>query len=96
MAFIDVIKEKAAKDLKTIVLPEGMDRRTWEAALQAVKEGLAKVVVLASEEEKAANSEGLDLTGITVIDPVTSEKKDEYIDLLVELRKKKGLTREEA
>ena len=96
MAFIDVIKEKAAKDLKTIVLPEGMDRRTWEAASQAVKEGLAKVVVLASEEEKAANSEGLDLTGITIIDPKKSEKKDEYIDLLVELRKKKGLTREEA
>ena len=75
MAFIDVIKEKARKDLKTIVLPEGMDRRTWEAAAEAVKQGLAKVIVLASPEEQAAAAEGICLDGITVIDPKTSERQ---------------------
>lgn len=96
MAFIDVIKEKAKANLKTIVLPEGMDRRTWEAAAEATKQGLAKVIVLANPDEMKANAEGLDLTGITVIDPAAAEKKDAYIDLLVELRKAKGLTKEDA
>ena len=96
MAFIDVIKEKARKDLKTIVLPEGMDRRTWEAATEAVKQGLAKVIVLASPEEQAAAAEGICLDGITVIDPKTAEKAKDYIDLLYELRKAKGMTPEDA
>lgn len=96
MAFIDVIKEKARKDLKTIVLPEGMDRRTWEAAAEAVKQGLAKVIVLASPEEQAAAAEGICLDGITVIDPKTSEKAKDYINLLYELRKAKGMTPEDA
>ena len=96
MAFIDVIKEKAKADLKTIVLPEGMDRRTWEGASEAVKQGLAKVIVLASEEEKNAYATGLDISGITVIDPATSPDLQKYIDLLVELRKAKGMTPEEA
>lgn len=96
MAIIDVIKAKAKSNQKTIVLPEGMDRRTWEAASAATQEGLAKVVVLASPEEVAANAEGLSLEGITVIDPKASEKKQAYIDLFVELRKSKGMTPEEA
>lgn len=96
MAFIDVIKEKAKSCVKTIVLPEGMDRRTWEAAVEAKKQGLAKIVVLANPEEVKANAEGLDLSGITVIDPATAEKKDEYVNLLYELRKAKGLTPEDA
>ena len=96
MAFIDVIKAKAKENLKTIVLPEGMDRRTWEAAAEATKQGLAKVIVLASKEEQEVNSAGLDLAGITVIDPKTAAKKDEYITLLYELRKAKGMTMEDA
>ena len=96
MGFIDVIKEKAKSDLKRIVLPEGMDRRTWEAAVMAKDEGLAELVVLASPEMVSENAEGLDISGITVIDPATSEKRDAYIELLVELRKAKGMTREDA
>ncbi|MBR4769030.1 MAG: phosphate acetyltransferase, partial [Lachnospiraceae bacterium] len=87
---------KAKENLKTIVLPEGMDRRTWEAAAEATKQGLAKVIVLASKEEQEVNSAGLDLAGITVIDPKTAAKKDEYITLLYELRKAKGMTMEDA
>ena len=96
MAFIDVIKNKAKADKKTIVLPEGMDRRTWEGAVKANAEGLANIIVLASPEEQAKNAEGLDLTGITVIDPNNCDKKQTYIDLFVELRKAKGMTPEEA
>ena len=96
MAFIDVIKEKAKNDVKTNVLPEGMDRRTWEGAVKAKAEGLANLIILATPEMVKENAEGLDITGITVIDPTDSDKTDEYIDLLVELRKKKGLVREDA
>jgi len=96
MAFIDTIKAKAKSNLKTIVLPEGMDRRTWEGATEAKKQGLANIIVLASKEEVEANAKGLDLTGITIIDPATAEKKQAYVDLLVELRKAKGMTPEEA
>lgn len=96
MGFIDVIKQKAKNDLKTIVLPEGMDRRTWEGAVEANKQGLAKVIVLATEDMIAANAEGLDLTGLTIIDPTKSEKLPGYIELLTELRKAKGMTPEEA
>ena len=69
MAFIDVIKEKAKNDVKTIVLPEGMDRRTWEGAVKAKAEGLANLIILATPEMVKENAEGLDITGITVIDP---------------------------
>ena len=96
MAFIDVIKTKAKADLKTIVLPEGMDRRTWEAAVKAKEEGLAKLIVLASPKEVEENAAGLDLTGIEIIDPNTGEKKEAYAELLYELRKAKGMTPEEA
>jgi len=96
MAFIDTIKAKAKSNLKTIVLPEGMDRRTWEGAVEAKKQGLANFIVLASKEETEANAKGLDISGLTVIDPNTAEKKQAYIDLLVELRKAKGMTPEEA
>ncbi len=96
MAFIDVIKEKAKADLKTIVLPEGMDRRTWEAAVEAKKQGLANLIVLADPNEQEKASEGLDLTGIKVINPKNSPRTEEYANLLYELRKAKGMTPEDA
>ena len=96
MAFIDEIKAKAKSDIKTIVLPESMDRRTFEAAAEVLKEGLAKIVIIGTPSEISKNSEGLDISGATLIDPNTYEKTDEYIDMLVELRKAKGMTKEEA
>lgn len=96
MAFIDVIKEKAKKDKKTIVLPESMDRRTFEAAAEVLAEGIANLVIIGTPEEVAKNSEGLDISKATIINPATYEKTEEYIDLLVELRKSKGMTKEEA
>ena len=96
MAFIDEIKKKARAVKKTIVLPESMDRRTWEAVETVLKEDIANVVVLGTPEEVEANSKGLEVSGATVINPNTSDKLDEYVDALVELRKHKGMTPEEA
>lgn len=96
MAFIDEIKKKARAVRKTIVLPESMDRRTWEAVETILKEDIADVVVLGTPEEVDANSKGLEVSGATVINPNTSDKLDEYVDALVELRKNKGMTPEEA
>lgn len=96
MNFIETIKKRAKKDKKKIVLPEGMDKRTYEAAVMARDEEIADVIVIASEDEVLANAEGMDLSGITVIDPRKENYTDELIDKLVEIRKNKGLTREEA
>ena len=96
MGFIDVIKERARADKKVIVLPESEDRRTYEAAAQIMKEGIADLVIVGTEEQVAEVGAGLDLTGIKVVDPAKNEKTAEYIDKLVELRSKKGMTKEQA
>lgn len=96
MGFIDSIKERARADKKTIVLPESMDRRTWEAAEKILAEGIADLVILGTPEEVEANSHGLNVSGVKVIDPNTSDKLEEYVEKLVELRKSKGMTAEEA
>ena len=85
MGFIDVIKERAKAANKTIVLPETEDRRTYEAAAQILKEGIAKIILVGSEEAVKKGSEGLDLTGAVVVDPATSDRTQAYIDKLVEL-----------
>ncbi len=94
--FLDRIKERAKQEKKTIVLPESMDRRTFEAAATVLKEGIANLIIIGTPEEVEANSKGLDISGATVINPYTYEKTEEYINLFVELRKKKGLTYEDA
>ena len=96
MAIIDVLKEKAKADKKTIVLPESEDRRTYEAAAKILQEGIADIILVGSEEDVKKNGEGLDLTGIKVVDPATSDRTAAYIDKLVELRSKKGMTPEQA
>ena len=96
MAFIDSIKERAKANVKTICLPEGMDVRTYEAAANALKEGTANLIILADDEEFAANNGGFDVSKATIINPKTSEKLQSYIDGLVELRKAKGMTPEQA
>lgn len=96
MSFIDTIKARAKADIKTIVLPETEDRRTYEAAAQVLKEGIAKIVLVGSEEAVKKGSEGLDLTGAVIVDPATSDRTDAYVEKLVELRSKKGMTPEKA
>lgn len=94
--FLDRIKERAKQEKKTIVLPESMDRRTFEAAATVLKEGIADLIIIGTPEEIEANSKGLDISGATIVNPYTYEKTEEYINLFVELRKKKGLTYEDA
>ena len=96
MAFIDEMKKKAKQNKKTIVLPESMDRRTFEAAAEVLAEDVANLVIIGSPEEVAKNSEGLDISKATIVDPATYPKTEEYIDTFVELRKSKGMTKEEA
>ncbi|HIU62028.1 MAG TPA: phosphate acetyltransferase [Candidatus Coproplasma excrementigallinarum] len=96
MALLDEIKAKAAALKKTIVLCEGEDRRVVEAAAQITKEGIAKIVLIGNEEEAKKVAPGVDLTGITLVDPLTSEKTAEYAKILYEARKAKGMTEEQA
>ena len=96
MSFIDVVKERARANKKTIVLPESMDARVIEAASKILEEGFANIVLLGDPEEIAKVAPQFDISGATIIDPKTSEKLEEYVDVLVELRKKKGMTPEEA
>ncbi len=96
MAFIDKIKQQAKQNKKRIVLPESMDRRTFEAAAEILSEEIADLIIIGSSEEIAKNSEGLNISKATLIDPKTNPKTAEYIDLLVELRKAKGMTKEDA
>lgn len=96
MALLDEIKAKAASLKKTIVLCEGEDRRVVEAAAQITKEGIAKIVLIGNEEEAKKVAPDVDLTGITLIDPLTSEKTAEYARILYEARKAKGMTEEQA
>jgi phosphate acetyltransferase len=98
MHLVDQIKAKARNNLQTVVLPEGYDERMVQAAGQIVKDGLAKVVLLGNPETLQAKAKELDasLDGVTLLDPKASPKLETYVDELVELRKKKGLSREEA
>ena len=96
MAVIDIIKEKAKADKKTIVLPESEDRRTYEAAAQILKEDLANLIIIGSEEAVKKGSEGLDVSKATIVDPEKNGKTQAYVDKLVELRAKKGMTPEKA
>jgi len=96
MGFIDVIKERAKKNKKTIVLPETGDRRTLEAANQVLAEEIANIILVGNKDAIAKGAVGLDLSKATVIDPEQTDKLQSYIDLLVEVRKSKGMTPEQA
>lgn len=98
MHLMDAIKEKAKKNLKTVVLPESYDERMLFAAEKIVEQGLAKIVILGNPAEVRATAaaKGINLTGVAIEDPSSSAKLDSYIDAFVELRKSKGMTPDEA
>ena len=96
MGFIDEIKAKAKLGKKTIVLPETEDIRIYEAAEAVLKEGTANLILVGSEEEIAKNKGDFDITGAVIVDPKTYAKTDAYVEKLVELREKKGMTPEKA
>ncbi len=94
--FMDKIKATAKADIKTIVLAEGEERRTIDAAAQILKEGYAKIILLGNEARIKENASDVDISGATIIDPETSELRQELANGLYELRKKKGMLPEQA
>ncbi len=96
MSLLDEIKAKAASRKKTIVLCEGEDKRVVEAAAKITKEGIAKIVLIGNKEECNRVAPGVELKGITLVDPLTSDKTAEYANILYEARKAKGMTLEQA
>ena len=98
MAFIETIKQKAKQDIKTIILPESEDVRVLKAAEKAIKEGYAKIILIGNVEEvqNRAKENNVDISNAQIIDPNTSEKYEEYVNLFYELRKNKGITPEDA
>ena len=99
MELLDRIKLNAKKHNKRIVLPEGYEERTIKAADIAIGEGLAQIILLGNPEEIKAHAASLGLKNIgkaLIVDPKSHAKKNHYIDMMVELRKNKGMTKEEA
>jgi len=98
MVFIDEMKQKAKKEIKTIVLPEAEDIRILEATRMVLEEGYANIVLIGNEEKikEKAKENNIEIEKAKIIDPNKSEKYEQYVDLLYELRKNKGMTIEKA
>lgn len=93
---IDEIKSKAKILNKKIVLCEGEDSRVVQAASDVSKEGIAQIVLLGDEAQIKAKNPDVDLSGVTIINPLTDEKLPEYNAKLCELRASKGMTPDQA
>jgi phosphate acetyltransferase len=99
MNLIDQIKENARKNKQRIVLPESYEERTLKAADRVLQEGIADIILLGKVQDIQNQASRLGLKHIgkaKIVNPVTDEKRDAYAGMMVELRKSKGLTRDEA
>ncbi len=93
---MDSIIEKAKKNKRKIVLPEVMDRRVIEAASVILKEKIADIILIGTDEEINDNTVEIDISGATIINPHTSELTELFTRELYELRREKGMTMEDA
>lgn len=98
MSFIEEIKERAKKQIKTIVLPEAEDIRVLKAAEQVTKEKFAKVILIGESKkvQEQAKKENIDISNVQIEEPQKTNQKETYAQSLYELRKEKGLTIEQA
>ena len=98
MSIIQQIREKAQKLGKKIVLPEAKDERVIKAAAGIVADKLAIPVLVGNEEaiKTLAKDLNVSLEGVEIVDPITSDKLDDYVNVLFEARKSKGMTPEKA
>jgi len=98
MSIIDKIRAKAKTNVKHIVLPEGSEERTVQAARIITDEGIAKVTLIGSPEEIKATAAkfGVSVEDIAIIDPASSEFYPAYSEKFAEMRAKKGVTLEQA
>ena len=95
MSLIDQIVARAKSNRQRIVLPESFEERTITAADRALADGLADIILIGNREKVLAYAAELGLKHIdqaTIVDPETSEKTEEYAQLLFQLRQKKGMT----
>lgn len=97
-SFFDQITARAAKNIKTIALPEGSDERTIAAAADVVKRGFAKVIVMGDEAKlrPLLDKYHLKAADINLTNPATDPRLEEFAGFLYELRKAKGMTMEQA
>lgn len=93
-SFLDSMLLRAKADRQTIVLPEGDDERTLSAAERILAEGVADLIILG--DASLIEASGHDLRGATIVDPRTSELREELAHTLFELRQRKGMTPEKA
>ena len=99
MELLDHIKQNARKHNMRIVLPEGYEERTIRAADVAIQEEIAQIILLGDPAEINSHAAKLGLKNLskaTIINPKSNEKKDHYISMMVEIRKSKGMTIDEA
>ena len=96
MDLLEKIMARAKANLQRIVLPEGTEIRTLKAADIILKEKAAKLILIGNESEikqLAAENSLTNIGDATIVDPETNEKMGVYANLLYELRKSKGMTR---
>ena len=99
MTFAEKMKKQAIAAQKSLVLPEGLELRTVKAARMILDQKIASAVTLVGnvdEVKKNAQKLGVDLSGISIVDPLTSDRRKAYATEYYELRKAKGMTEQEA
>lgn len=98
MSFLGQVRKKALQANRRIVLPESSDERVIRATAQILKEGLAQVILVGNHEAimHSAKAYEVSLSGVKIVDPYNFGRLNDYINKLVELRAKKGMTPEEA
>ena len=98
MSFLGQVRKKALQANRRIVLPESSDERIIRATAQILKEGLAQVILVGNQEAimHSAKAYEVSLSGVKIVDPYNFERLDDYVNKIVELRSKKGMTPEEA
>lgn len=93
-SFLQTMIERAKTNKQTIVLPEGSDVRTLQAAEKIIEQDIANLIILGNVDEIKAS--GYQLEGAEIVDPASSELREELAELLYETRKAKGMTPEQA
>lgn len=96
MNFLEQITQRAKADIKTIVLPESEDIRTIKAAAMVLEKKIANIILVGNPDKIKKLAGDLDISGAKIIDPLTTDKFEDYANTFYELRKSKGVTLEKA
>lgn len=94
--FLERIKERAKMDKKTIVLAEGEELRTVQAADIILREGIADIILLGNEDKIRSLADGLDISQAKIVDPAKDANHAVFAEKFYEMRKAKGMTPEKA